>query len=147
MENTYKSVALMPWWFFGGFREVALGSMFYHEVISPFRMLESSRDFMSPRAAQLTLEQWQLRRRQDEIRRALAVAVSRDSGWSKLSTMNARVVRRLSEIDNEKRAEATRDPGFDGAVAGTRSGIPGIGSAARPAAGCSGGAEEAPRTL
>jgi len=111
MENTYKSVALMPWWFFGGFREVALGSMFYHEVISPFRILESSRDFMSPRAAQLTLEQWQLRRRQDEIRRALAVAVSRDSGWSTLSTMNASVFRRLSEIGNEKRDEVTKIEG------------------------------------
>jgi hypothetical protein len=56
-------------------------------------------------------EQWQLRRRQDEISRALAVAVSRDSGWSKLSTINASVFRRLSEIDNEKRAEATRIEG------------------------------------
>jgi hypothetical protein len=62
---------------------------------------------MSPRAAQLTLEQWQLRRRQDEIRLALAVAVNRGSGWSTLSTMNAGVFRRLSEIGNEKRAEAT----------------------------------------
>jgi hypothetical protein len=111
VENTYKSLALMPWWFFGGFREVALGSMFYHEVISPFRLLESSRDFISPRAAQLTLEQRQLRRRQDEIRRALAVAVSHDSRWATLWTMNATVFRRLSEIRIEKRAEATRIEG------------------------------------
>ncbi|HTI44183.1 MAG TPA: hypothetical protein VL693_20290 [Vicinamibacterales bacterium] len=111
MENTYKSVALMPWWLFGGFREVALGSMFYHEVVSPFGMLESSRDFMSPRAAELTLEQWQLRRQQDEIRLALAVAVSRGSGWSTLSTINASVSRRLSEIGGEKRAEVTRIEG------------------------------------
>jgi len=74
-------------------------------------MLESSRDFMSPRAAQLTLEQSQLRRRQDDIRSALAVAVSRDSGWSNLSKMNASVFRRLSEIRNETRAEATRIEG------------------------------------
>ena len=111
MENPYKSVALMPWWAFGGFREVPLGAMFYHEVISPFRMLESSRDFMSARAAQLTLEQWQLRRRQDEISRALASAVCRDAGWSKLSTINANVFRRLSEIDHDKRAETTRIEG------------------------------------
>ena len=66
---------------------------------------------MSARAAQLTLEQWQLRRRQDEISRALAIAVSRDSGWSKLSTINAGVFRRLSEIDHDKRAETTRIEG------------------------------------
>ena len=66
---------------------------------------------MSARAAQLTLEQWQLRRRQDEISRALVIAVSRDSGWSKLSTINANVFRRLSEIDHDKRAETTRIEG------------------------------------
>jgi hypothetical protein len=56
MENTYKSFGFAPSWFFGGFREVALGAMFYHQVLSPFGMLESSRNFISPRAAQLTLE-------------------------------------------------------------------------------------------
>lgn len=66
---------------------------------------------MSPRAAELTLEQWQLRRQQDEIRLALAVAVSRGSGWSTLSTINASVSRRLSEIGGEKRAEVTRIEG------------------------------------
>ena len=50
MENTYRSLGFAPWWFFGGFREVALGAMFYHQVISPFSMLESSRNFMSPGA-------------------------------------------------------------------------------------------------
>jgi hypothetical protein len=60
MENTYKSIAFAPWWFFGGFREVALVSIFYHEVVSPFGMLQSSRDFMSPTVAQLTLEQRRL---------------------------------------------------------------------------------------
>jgi hypothetical protein len=44
MENTYRSLGFAPWWFFGGFREVALGAMVYHEVISPFDMLESSKD-------------------------------------------------------------------------------------------------------
>jgi len=84
---------------------------------------------MSPRAAQLTLEQWQLRRRQDEIRLALAVAVSRDSGWSTLSTMNARVVRRLSEIGNEKRAEAMR---IEGSTARWRELGQGFQSSVRP---------------
>jgi hypothetical protein len=56
MENTYRSLGFAPWRFFGGFREVALGAMLYHEVISPFGMLEASRDFISPRAVQRTLE-------------------------------------------------------------------------------------------
>ena len=111
MENTYKSIGFAPWWFFGGFREVALGAMFYHEVISPFGMLQSSRDFMSPEAAELTLEQRRLRRRQDEIRQALAVAQSRNAGWSTLSESNVRVFQRLGEIEKAKRAEVNRVAG------------------------------------
>jgi len=105
MENTYKSIGFAPWWFFGGFREVALGTMFYHEVISPFGMLQSSRDFISPEAAELTLEQRRLRHRQDEIRQALAVAQSHNAGWSTLSELNVRIFQRLGEIEKAKRAE------------------------------------------
>jgi hypothetical protein len=104
MENTYKSLGFAPWWFFGGFREVALGAMFYHEVISPFAMLESSRAFISPKAAQLTLEQRRLRQRQDEVRLALASAHNQ-ADWSSLSGLNTRIFERLSEIRNEKQAE------------------------------------------
>jgi hypothetical protein len=111
MENTYKSIGFAPWWFFGGFREVALGAMFYHEVISPFGMLQSSRDFISPEAAELTLEQRRLRHRQDEIRQALAVAQSRNAGWSTLSELNVRVFQRLGEIETAKRAEVNRVAG------------------------------------
>ncbi|MET0166602.1 MAG: hypothetical protein ABW318_16550 [Vicinamibacterales bacterium] len=111
MENTYRSLGFAPWWFFGGFREVALGAMFYHEVLSPFDMLESSRDFISPKAAQLTLEQDRLRRRQDEVRLALASAHNRSSSWWKLSELNTEVFRRLGEVRNEKRAEVRRVAG------------------------------------
>lgn len=111
MENTYRSLGLAPWWFFGGFREVALGAMLYHEVISPFGMLESSRDFLSPKAAQLTHEQRRLSRRQDEVRLALASARNRGSRWWKLSELNTEVFRRLGEIRNEKRAEVSRVAG------------------------------------
>ena len=111
MENTYRSLGFAPWWFFGGFREVALGAMLYHEVISPFEMLESSRDFISPRAAQLTLEQRRLRDRQDEVRLALAAAHNRGSSAWKLSELNVEVFRRLGEIRNEKRAEVNRVAG------------------------------------
>ena len=111
MENTYRSLGFAPWWFFGGFREVALGAMFYHEVLSPFDMLESSREFISPKAAQLTLEQHRLRRRQDEVRLALASAHNRGSSWWKLSELNAEVFRRLGEVRNEKRAEVRRVAG------------------------------------
>ena len=111
MENTYRSLGFAPWWFFGGFREVALGAMFYHEVLSPFDMLESSRDFISPKAAQLTLEQHRLRRRQDEVRLALASAHNGGSSWWKLSELNREVFRRLGEVRNEKRAEVRRVAG------------------------------------
>src|SRR4030095_39239 len=111
MENTYRSLGFAPWWFFGGFREVALGAMFYHEVISPFGMLESSRDFMSSRAAGLTQEQGRLRRRQDEIRLALASAHSRGSRSEQLTELNAAVFQRVSEISTEKQAEVNRVAG------------------------------------
>lgn len=111
MENTYRSLGFAPWWFFGGFREVALGAMLYHEVISPFGLLESSRDFISSKAAQLTLEQRRLRRRQDEVRLALASNYDRGSRWWKLSELNTEVFRRLGEIRNEKRAEVSRVAG------------------------------------
>ena len=111
MENTYRSLGFAPWWFFGGFREVALGAMFYHEVLSPFDMLESSRDFISPKAAQLTLEQHRMRRRQDEVRLALASAHNGGSSWWKLSELNREVFRRLGEVRNEKRAEVRRVAG------------------------------------
>ena len=107
MENTYRSLGFAPWWFFGGFREVALGAMFYHEVISPFDMMQSSKDFISPRAAQLTLEQRRLRQRQDQVRLALASAHNHNAARSRLSELNIRVSRRLGEIRTEKQAEAT----------------------------------------
>jgi hypothetical protein len=111
MENTYRSLGFAPWWFFGGFREVAFGAMLYHEVISPFGMLESSRDFISPKAAQLTLEQRRLRGRQDEVRLALASARNRGSSSWKLSELNTEVFRRLGEIRHEKREEVNRVAG------------------------------------
>lgn len=115
MENTYRSLAFAPWWFFGGFREVALGSMLYHRVISPFGMLQSARDFITPRAAQLTIEQHRLRRQQDEVRQALAAAERRGAGWPALAELNARVFRRLAEIEAAKRVEFTRVEGARGA--------------------------------
>ena len=114
MENTYRSLGFAPWWFFGGFREVALGAMFYHEVLSPFDMLESSRDFISPKAARLTLEQHRLRHHQDEVRLALASAHNRGSSRWKLSELNTEVFRRLGEVRNEKRAEVRRVAGSQG---------------------------------
>jgi hypothetical protein len=114
MENTYRSLGFAPWWFFGGFREVALGAMLYHEVLSPFGMLESSKDFISPRAAALTLEQRRLRQRQDEIRLALASAHDSGPRSSRLSALNTSVFRRLREIRKEKQAEVSRVAGSKG---------------------------------
>jgi hypothetical protein len=105
MENTYRNIAFAPYWFWGGFRAVALGAMFYHEVISPFDVLESSRDFMSARAAELTLEQHRLRKQQDAIRRALTKTRHNAAGSPRLSALDASVYRRLGQIRREKLAE------------------------------------------
>jgi hypothetical protein len=107
MENTYRNIAFAPYWYFGGFREVAPGAMFYHEVISRFDVLEASRDFISPSVAELTVEQHRLRQRQDAIRVALA-SVQHGAEWPRLSALNASVSRRLSDIRREKHAEVSR---------------------------------------
>jgi len=108
MENTYRNIAFAPYLFWGGFRVVALGAMFYHEVISPFDVLESSRDFMSARAAGLTLEQPRLSLRQDAIRLALTTTQHNAGEWRRLSALNATVFRRLGQIRREKQAEVAR---------------------------------------
>ena len=112
MENSYRNIAFAPYWYFGGFREVALGAMFYHEVLSPFEVFDASGDFISPRAAALTVQQHQLRQRQDAIRVAMA-ATQHVAEWPRLSALQADVFRRLSEIRREKQAEVSR-------VAGTK---------------------------
>jgi len=112
MENSYRNIAFAPFWYFSGFREAALGAMFYHEVISPFEVFDASRDFISPMAVELTVEQQQLRARQDAIRVAMA-ATQHVADWPRLSALHADMFRRLSEIRQEKQAEVTR-------VAGTK---------------------------
>jgi hypothetical protein len=111
MENAYRNIAFAPYWFWGGFREVALGAMFYHEVASPFDVIEAFRDFMSARAADLTLEQHRLRKRQDAIRLALISTRRSATERSRLSALNASVFRRLGQIRTEKRAEVARVEG------------------------------------
>jgi len=111
MENAYKNIGFAPYWLFGGFREVALAAMFYHEVLSPFDLFESSKDFISPRAAQLTQEQHRLRRQQDEIGRALAAARNSGPRWWELSELYVRVLRRLGEIKEQKQAEVNEVTG------------------------------------
>jgi hypothetical protein len=110
MENAYRNIAFAPYWYFSGFREVALGALLYHEVISPFDLVDASRDFMTLRAAELTVEQYQLRQRQDAVRVALAAEHHR-ADWPRLSALQADVFRRLSEIRREKQAEVSRRAG------------------------------------
>jgi len=111
MENTYKSIAFAPWWFFGGFREVALVSMLYHQVVTPFSVITAAKDFITPRAAQLTLEQHRLGRQQDQIRLVLATSGRREPPRPTLLVLNASVFRRLGEIAREKQAEIDRVQG------------------------------------
>lgn len=111
MENAYKSIAFAPWWFFGGFREVALASMFYHQVVAPFSVNTAEKDFLTPRLGQLTLEQHRLRRQQDDIRLALATSQRHDARRSRLLVQDASVYRRLGEVAREKRDEFERVQG------------------------------------
>ena len=111
MENTYKSMAFAPWWFFGGFREVALVSMLYHQVVTPFSVVTAAKDFSTPRAAQLTLEQHRLSRQQDQIRLALATSRRDNARRSTLLVLNASVFRQLGETAREKQAELDRVQG------------------------------------
>jgi hypothetical protein len=104
LENMYRSLGYAPYWFFGGFREVALAAMVYHQVIAPFSLLSASRDFISPRATELTLEQHQLRRRQDDVRDAFAVA-SDPARRRMLSELSASTATRLRALRREKTAE------------------------------------------
>lgn len=111
MENMYKSLVLAPWWYFGGFREVAAGAIFYHQVISPFNVRSTARAFISPRAASLTREQRRLRQRQDELRRAFASAAIKSEPFTRLAEIEARVSRRLDQVQTELRAEVDRVEG------------------------------------
>jgi hypothetical protein len=106
MENTYRSTAFAPYWIFGGFREVALGALVYHQVLSPFSLDTASADFATARAAALTEEQERLRRRQDAVEAALTSAIGRDRDWPRLAALCTMVSRRLEAITEEKRAEA-----------------------------------------
>jgi hypothetical protein len=111
MENTYKSIGFAPYWFFGGFRDVAVGAIVYHEVLSPFSLADALRTFVTPQAGRLAREQQRLRERQDENRRALASAIGRAADWSRLAESNAWLNRRLGEIREEHRIEVQRVTG------------------------------------
>lgn len=108
MENTYRNVGFAPYWFFGGYSQVALGAMFYHEVLDNFRLTQATKDFVSPLAAQLTVEQHRLRQGQDDSGRALASARNRDAAWATPAAANTEAARRLGEIRRLKQAEAAR---------------------------------------
>jgi hypothetical protein len=45
MENVYRNLSYAPYWFFGGFREFALGAFIYHEVIARFSIDKTFRTF------------------------------------------------------------------------------------------------------
>ena len=110
MENTYRNIAFAPYWYWTGFREVALASFFYHEVISPFDLLEASRDFMSDKTVSLTREQRRLSQLQDEISLALRTR-QKDREWLRLSALDATVYRRLQQVAKEKETEVARVEG------------------------------------
>jgi hypothetical protein len=111
MENAYRNVTLAPWWFFGGFREVALGSIVYHQVVSPFSLMGAVRDFISPAAATLTLEQHRRRQQQDILRAALSSAQNRGADTRTLAAQSVRTAQRLDTLRRAKRAEVNQVEG------------------------------------
>ena len=114
MENMYRNIGFAPYWYFGGFREVALGAMFYHQVLSPFRLAGAFEDFLSAQAGHLTMEQVRLRTLQDEVR--LLLQVESGSGGRRrldLEVLNGTVVRELRAVKAAKQAEVDRVLGSD----------------------------------
>jgi hypothetical protein len=109
LENTYRNISFAPYWYFGGFSIFGLSAMFYHQVISPFSLNDSMKDFVSVKAAQLTFEQQRLRSLQDEVRTELGPA-QRTGGRARLELerMNVRVSQELRDISDEKNAEVRR---------------------------------------
>jgi len=114
MENTYRNLSFAPYWYFGGFREVALGALLYHEVFSPFRLADAFEDFLSARAAELTVEQIRLRSEQDKVRRLLLQSAAGNARRRlDLEAVNGAIVRGLQTVKAEKEVEVRRILGSD----------------------------------
>lgn len=113
LENMYRSLPLLPWWHYDGFRVVGAAAILYHEVLSRFSLSKAVHDFGSPRAAALTREEHRLRTRMDVVRRAFSRAVARGDPWSRLATIEARLNRRLLDVAGERRTEIARLAGSE----------------------------------
>ena len=109
LENTYKNISFLPYWYFVGYSEVAIGAMVYHQLLSPFSLIGSMKDFLSSRAAQLTFEQRRLRRLHDDARISLMLGRPlRGEGILDAERVNARRLRNLRDVKNDKNAEIRR---------------------------------------
>ena len=108
MENTYRNVTFAPYWFFGGFREVAIGAMLYHHVIAPFTLAGAFEDFLSPHAGNLMAEQGRLRHLQDDVRWTLLGGAAGGRNRVEREQLNARVFQRLRTVQADKQTEVRR---------------------------------------
>ena len=108
MENTYRNITFAPYWYFGGFREVALGAMVYHQVIAPFTLAGAFEDFLSPHARNLTAEQGRLRHLQDDVRRTLLGGAAVGRNRVEREQLNAKVFQRLRTVQADKQTEVRR---------------------------------------
>lgn len=109
MENTYRNVSFAPYWYFGVFRELALGAMLYHRVLSPFRLAGAFEDFLSVQAGRLTVEQRRLRALQDEVNRQLGAHAGRSTRRRlDLELLNGEIVNGLRAVKAGKEAEVQR---------------------------------------
>lgn len=110
MENTYRNLSFAPYWFFGGFREFALGALVYHQMISRFSVVDAFKDFSSRQAAQLTLEQHRLSALKHGAGRNLTSTGGVDGAQHlvALEGLNTGLLQRLRSVSNAKRAEVIR---------------------------------------
>jgi hypothetical protein len=109
MENTYKNISFAPYWYFVGYSVFGLGAAFYHEVISPFSLIGAMKDFVSARAADLTVEQQRLEGLDARIRTQLRL-IQPDGSEARvdLERQRALVRRRLLNVNQDKDAEVRR---------------------------------------
>lgn len=110
MENMYRNLTFLPYWYFGGFRAVAIGAWVYHHTFARFSVRDAFQDFLSPHARDLTTEQRRLQRTLADMRNDAAISSGPEGAQARFDRERARetIAHRLSAIAAEKRDEIDR---------------------------------------
>jgi len=56
LENLYRNLSFAPYWFFGGFRELAIGAFLYHQLFVRFSVSGAYQDFATRTSASATAD-------------------------------------------------------------------------------------------